>query len=49
MTAVQQICEAFGLVLDAGGDVPADATSKAEALDAATAGPGAIQRARMPA
>ena len=35
VTAVQQICEAFGLVLDAGGDVPADATSKAEALDAA--------------
>jgi cysteinyl-tRNA synthetase len=35
--AVQQMCGAVGLVLNAGGDVPADAAAKAAALDAARA------------
>ena len=33
----REICAAFGLVLNAGGDVPADAAAKAAALDAARA------------
>ena len=37
VAAVQQICTAFGLVLNAGGDVPAEAAGKAAALDAARA------------
>ena len=35
--AVHEICTAFGLVLNAGGDVPAEAAAKAAALDAARA------------
>ena len=35
--AVQQMCGAVGLVLNAGGDVPAEAAAKAAALDAARA------------
>jgi cysteinyl-tRNA synthetase len=35
VAAVHEICMAFGLVLNAGGDVPADAAAKASALDAA--------------
>jgi cysteinyl-tRNA synthetase len=35
--AVHEICAAIGLVLNAGGDVPADAAAKAAALDAARA------------
>jgi cysteinyl-tRNA synthetase len=37
VAAVHEICTALGLVLNAGGDVPAEATSKAAALDAARA------------
>jgi cysteinyl-tRNA synthetase len=33
--AVQGVCSALGLVLNAGGEVPADAAAKAAALDAA--------------
>jgi cysteinyl-tRNA synthetase len=33
--AVQEVCSALGLVLNAGGEVPADAAAKAAALDAA--------------
>ncbi len=35
VAAVHEICMAIGLVLNAGGDVPADAAAKAAALDAA--------------
>ena len=35
VAAVHEICTAFGLVLNAGGDVPAEAAAKAAALDAA--------------
>jgi cysteinyl-tRNA synthetase len=35
VAAVYEICTAFGLVLNAGGDVPAEAAAKAAALDAA--------------
>jgi cysteinyl-tRNA synthetase len=35
--AVHEICTAFGLVLNAGGDVPAEAAAKAAELDAARA------------
>ena len=35
VAAVHEICTAFGLVLNAGGDVPAEAAAKASALDAA--------------
>ncbi len=37
VAAVHEICTAFGLVLNAGGDVPADVAAKATALDAARA------------
>jgi cysteinyl-tRNA synthetase len=37
VAAVHEICTAFGLVLNAGGDVPAEASAKAAALDAARA------------
>ncbi len=37
VAAVFEICAAFGLVLNAGGDVPAEAAARAEALDAARA------------
>ena len=37
VAAVKEICTAFGLVLNAGGDVPADMAAKAAALDAARA------------
>jgi cysteinyl-tRNA synthetase len=37
VAAVREICTAFGLVLNAGGDVPAEDTAKAAALDAARA------------
>ena len=37
VAAVQEICAAFGLVLNAGGDVPAEAAATAAALDAARA------------
>lgn len=37
VAAVHQMCLAVGLVLNAGGDVPADAAAKAAALDAARA------------
>ena len=37
VAAVNEICTAVGLVLNAGGDVPADAAAKAAALDAARA------------
>jgi cysteinyl-tRNA synthetase len=37
IAAVHEICTAFGLVLNAGGDVPDDAAAKAAALDAARA------------
>ncbi len=37
VAAVHEICSAFGLVLNSGGDVPADAAAKAAALDAARA------------
>jgi cysteinyl-tRNA synthetase len=37
VAAVNQMCAAFGLVLNAGGDVPADALAKAAALDTARA------------
>ena len=37
MAAVHQMCQAVGLVLNAGGDVPAEAAAKAAALDAARA------------
>jgi cysteinyl-tRNA synthetase len=37
VAAVHQMCTAFGLVLNAGGDVPAEALEKAAALDAARA------------
>ena len=35
VAAVHQICIAFGLVLNAGGDVPPEAAAKGAALDAA--------------
>jgi cysteinyl-tRNA synthetase len=35
VAAVHEICTAFGLVLNAGGDVPVEAAAKASALDAA--------------
>jgi cysteinyl-tRNA synthetase len=35
--AVNEICNAFGLVLNAGGEVPAEAAARAAALDAARA------------
>ncbi|MBK5333144.1 MAG: cysteine--tRNA ligase, partial [Ilumatobacteraceae bacterium] len=35
VAAVHEICTAFGLVLNAGGDVPAEEAAKAAALDAA--------------
>ena len=38
VSAAHQICAAFGLVLNTGGDVPAEAAAKAAALDAARAG-----------
>ena len=37
VAAVNEMCTAVGLVLNAGGDVPADAAAKAAALDAARA------------
>jgi cysteinyl-tRNA synthetase len=37
VAAVYQMCTAFGLVLNTGGDVPAEAAAKATALDAARA------------
>ena len=37
VAAAREICTAVGLVLNAGGDVPADAAAKAAALDAARA------------
>jgi cysteinyl-tRNA synthetase len=37
VAAVHEICTAFGLVLNAGGDVPPDDAAKAAALDAARA------------
>ena len=37
MAAVHQMCAAVGLVLNAGGEVPADVAAKAAALDAARA------------
>ncbi len=37
VAAVHEICAAFGLVLNAGGDVPAEIAAKASALDAARA------------
>jgi cysteinyl-tRNA synthetase len=37
VAAVHEICTAFGLVLNAGGEVPADMAAKAAALDAARA------------
>ncbi|MEI7546655.1 MAG: cysteine--tRNA ligase [Actinomycetota bacterium] len=37
VAAVHEICTAFGLVLNAGGDVPAEVAAKAAALDAARA------------
>ena len=37
VAAVNEMCAAVGLVLNAGGDVPADAAAKAAALDAARA------------
>ena len=37
VAAVHEICTAFGLVLNAGGDVPAEDAAKAAALDAARA------------
>jgi cysteinyl-tRNA synthetase len=37
VAAVHQMCTAFGLVLNTGGDVPAEAAAKAAALDAARA------------
>jgi cysteinyl-tRNA synthetase len=37
VAAVHEICTAVGLVLNAGGDVPAEAAEKAAALDAARA------------
>ena len=37
VAAVHEICTAFGLVLNAGGEVPAEAAVKAAALDAARA------------
>jgi cysteinyl-tRNA synthetase len=37
VAAAHEICTAFGLVLNAGGDVPADAAAQAAALDAARA------------
>ncbi len=37
VAAAHQICEAVGLVLNAGGEVPAEAAAKAAALDAARA------------
>jgi cysteinyl-tRNA synthetase len=37
VAAVHEMCVAFGLVLNAGGDVPADVAAKAAALDAARA------------
>jgi cysteinyl-tRNA synthetase len=37
VAAVHEMCTAFGLVLNAGGDVPADVVAKASALDAARA------------
>ncbi|MEI8238404.1 MAG: cysteine--tRNA ligase [Actinomycetota bacterium] len=37
VAAVYEMCTAFGLVLNTGGDVPADAAAKATALDAARA------------
>ncbi len=38
VAAVHEMCTAFGLVLNAGGEVPADVAAKANALDAARAG-----------
>jgi cysteinyl-tRNA synthetase len=38
VAAVRQMCDALGLVLATGGDIPADAAAKAAALDAARAG-----------
>lgn len=37
VAAVHEMCTAFGLVLNTGGDVPAEAAAKAAALDAARA------------
>ena len=37
VAAVHEICTAFGLVLNAGGEVPVDMAAKAAALDAARA------------
>jgi cysteinyl-tRNA synthetase len=37
VAAIREICTAFGLVLNAGGDVPAEDAAKAAALDAARA------------
>jgi cysteinyl-tRNA synthetase len=37
VAAVHEMCTAFGLVLNAGGDVPADVVDQAAALDAARA------------
>ena len=37
VAAVHEMCTAFGLVLNAGGDVPAEVAAKAAALDAARA------------
>jgi cysteinyl-tRNA synthetase len=37
VAAVHEMCTAFGLVLNTGGDVPAEAATKAAALDAARA------------
>ena len=44
VAAVHEICTAFGLVLNAGGDVPADDAAKAAALDAARARQGLRNR-----
>jgi cysteinyl-tRNA synthetase len=35
VAAVHEMCTAFGLVLNSGGDVPAEVAAKAEALDVA--------------
>ena len=44
VAAVHEICTAFGLVLNAGGDVPAEDAAKAAALDAARARQGLRHR-----
>ena len=46
--AVHQMCDAFGLVLATAGDIPADATAKAAALDAARAAKDFAARRRAP-